>query len=652
VGVETYHIEDPSELEEKWFIGKKKVGMTTGTSTPDWMITKVREAIEHIPERNYIEVDKGEENEEDLQLLGGEREEADQEVIVLDEEVKFEQMVDKDDLSREENEQSETEEVKTEKDTEFELSISEAEEGEMETEEELQEEVIQTGEDVEQAESVESGFLASGMEEEVETQEEPQGEVIEEGEEGETPPIVDYERTFKVFKEGEIIRGSIVQIGLEEVLVDIGYKSEGIVSINEFKTKSGDLEDCEVGEELDVMIVRVEDEEGNIILSKRRAEYEKAWQMLTEADIEDKVIEGAVDRVVKGGLIVDLGGISGFIPASQVSQRRESDLDKYIGETLRLKVIELDRGRNRIILSRRVVLEEDETRRRNELFASLEEGQMRKGVVKNLAGFGAFVDLGGIDGLIHISELSWGRIRHPSEKVSVGDEIEVKVLSVDEENGRISLSLKQMEPDPWSTAAEKYPVGSIIIGKVKNIVDFGAFIELEEGLEGLLPISEMSWTRRLNNPSEMISNRDTIKVVVLDVNQDRKRMSLGLKQIEPDPWMTVDEEFPVGSIIKGRIVRLVSFGAFVELKQGVEGLIHISQLSQERVEKPEEVVSIGQEVKAEVVKVYPAERRIDLSIKRVEQDDLKQDMLQYLPNKGKGDMKLGDLIGDLKDIIG
>ncbi len=564
--------------------------------------------------------------------------------------MKFEQMVDKDDLSREENEQSETEEVKTEKDSEFEPST--AEEDEMETEEELQEEVIQTEEDVEQSESVESSFLASGVEEEAETQEEPQGEVIEEDEEEETPPIVDYERTFKVFKEGEIIRGSIVQIGLEEVLVDIGYKSEGIVSINEFKTKSGDLEDCEVGEELDVMIVRVEDEEGNMILSKQRAEYEKAWQMLTEADIEDKVIEGAVDRVVKGGLIADLGDISGFIPASQISQRRESNLDKYIGETLRLKVIELDRGRNRIILSRRVVLEEDETRRRNELFASLEEGQVRKGVVKNLAGFGAFVDLGGIDGLIHISELSWGRIRHPSEKVSVGDEIEVKVLSVDEENGRISLSLKQMEPDPWSTAAEKYPVGSIIIGKVKNIVDFGAFIELEEGLEGLLPISEMSWTQRLNHPSEMISNGDTIKVVVLDINQDRRRMSLGLKQIEPDPWMTVDEEFPVGSIIKGRIVRLVSFGAFVELKQGVEGLIHISQLSQERVEKPEDVVSVGQEVKAEVVKVYPAERRIDLSIKRVEQDDLKQDMLQYLPNKGKGDMKLGDLIGDLKDIIG
>jgi small subunit ribosomal protein S1 len=426
-----------------------------------------------------------------------------------------------------------------------------------------------------------------------------------------------YDESLKHIQEGEIVRGRIVYIGRDSVLVDVGYKSEGTIDLEEFPERGRDLR---VGEEIDVLLEQKEDSEGQVILSKEKANRIKIWDDISKKHDNNEVVEGVVVTRIKGGLTVDIG-LKAFLPGSQIDLRPVRNLDKLIGEKLQMRIIKLNKRRGNIVLSRRVLLEEERQHAKEKTLASLAEGQIVSGVVKNITEYGAFIDLGGIDGLLHITDMSWGRVNHPSQLFAIGDHVEVMVLKFDQEHERVSLGLKQLTPDPWANVAEKYPETSRVSGKVVSITDYGAFVELEEGIEGLVHVSQMSWARRTRHPSKIVNIGDTIEAVVLSVDKERKRISLGMKQIEPNPWSTVDERYPVGSEVEGKVRNLTDFGAFVALEEGIDGLIHISDLSwTQRIKHPSEVLKKGQTVHAVVLNVDKDNERLSLGLKQLEPD--------------------------------
>ena len=532
-------------------------------------------------------------------------------------------------------------------------------------------------------------------------------------------------------KAGEIVKGRVLSVSKDYVLVDIGYKSEGQIPIGEFKDDDGAVEIAE-GDEIEVYIDETETDEGLVELSKDKAEKLRIWDQISEACERDELVTGKIIARVKGGLSVDIG-VKAFLPGSQVDIRPIRNLEKFIGQDFEFKIIKFNKKRGNIVLSRRVLLETERAALKEKTLRHLQEGATLKGTVKNITEYGAFVDLGGIDGLLHITDMSWGRVNHPSEMVQVGDEIEVKVLKFNPETERVSLGLKQTTEDPWIHAEERYKVGDRVAGKVVSLTDYGAFVELEEGIEGLIHISEMSWTKRVKHPSKMVAIADIVEAIVLDIDSKNKRISLGMKQIEPNPWTLLHEKYPVGTrilgkirnitdfgifigieegidglvhisdlswthkvkhpselfkkgdeveavvlnidvenerfslgikqltpdaweeeipnkytigrAVRGRITKVHDFGAFMELEPGVEGLIHISELSMERVESPSDVVDEGQDVIAEIISVDREERKIGLSLKALAGEDAPE-MRSYLEKQGKSTTSLGDVFGD------
>lgn len=435
-----------------------------------------------------------------------------------------------------------------------------------------------------------------------------------------------YEESLRHIQEGEIVRGRVVHIGRDAVLVDVGYKSEGIIALDEFPDQGRHLQ---VGEEVDVLLEEKEDSEGQVILSKEKANRIKIWDDISKKHDNNDVVDGIVIARIKGGLTVDIG-LKAFLPGSQIDLRPVRNLDKLIGEKLQMRIIKLNKRRGNIVLSRRVLLEEERQRAKEHTLSSLAEGQIIEGVVKNITEYGAFIDLGGIDGLLHITDMSWGRVSHPSELFAIGDKVKVMVLKFDQEHERVSLGLKQMSPDPWMNVANKYPETSRVSGKVVSITDYGAFVELEEGIEGLVHVSQMSWARRTRHPSKIVNIGDVIEAVVLSVDRDKKRISLGMKQIEPNPWTTVDERYPVGSEVEGKVRNLTDFGAFIALEEGIDGLIHISDMSwTQRVKHPSEILKKGQKVRAVVLNVDKENERLSLGLKQMELDPWTQVHTKY-----------------------
>ena len=430
-----------------------------------------------------------------------------------------------------------------------------------------------------------------------------------------------YDNSIKAFTEGQIVKGAVVELSRDEVMIDIGFKSEGYIPSSEFELTEDGMPQVQAGEEIDVYIVRREDADGQLILSKKLADQTRIWDEVAEACEQGQTVEGKVVERIKGGLRVDVGSLRAFLPASQIELRPIPNLDKYVGTTLELKIVKLNKRRHNIVLSRRALLEEELVARKSEILGGLEVGQTRTGVVKNITSFGAFVDLGGIDGLLHKTDMSWKKVNQPSEIVSIGDEIEVLVIGVDHEKEKVSLGLKQKTPNPWDGIEEKYPIGSTVKGKVVNIVNYGAFLELEEGVEGLIHVSEMSWTRRNVAPSKFVTKDDEIEAIVLDITKSSRRVSLGLKQLEPNPWELLEERYPIGTKITGRVRNLTDFGAFVEIEEGIDGLIHVSDLSWvKRDVHPREILKESDEVEVVVLQIDPAEQRVSLGLKQVEPD--------------------------------
>lgn len=426
-----------------------------------------------------------------------------------------------------------------------------------------------------------------------------------------------YDETMKHIEEGEIVKGKVLAIEEGGVVVDVGFKSEGTIPIFEF----GDSPDIKVGDEVEVFLEDKENQDGQVVLSKEKADFMKVWEKIKAAHDQEQIVEGKLLRRIKGGIVVDLFGVDAFLPGSQIDIKRVTDFDQYVGQTLPFKIIKLNKSRRNIVVSRRVVLEEEKERQRQKILAELEKGEVREGVVKNITDFGAFIDLGGIDGLLHITDMSWGRISHPSELLAPRDKLKVKVLDFNENKERISLGLKQLTPCPWDDVEEKYPVGEKVQGKVVSMTDYGAFVELEEGVEGLIHISEMSWTQHIKHPSRVLAVGDVVEVVVLNVDKEGRKISLGLKQVEPDPWLTLDQRCPVGSKIVGKVRNLTNFGAFMEVEEGIDGLVHISDMSwTRRVSHPGEIVKKGDNVEVVVLKIDKQNRRISLGYKQAQED--------------------------------
>jgi len=531
-----------------------------------------------------------------------------------------------------------------------------------------------------------------------------------------------FEESLRTVKPGGVVKGRVVGVTATHVLIDVGYKSEGQIPIQEFTDRQGNVQ-VKVGDDVDVYFDSSESEGGGIVLSRQRAENLKIWEDLEKAFNEELGVEGHIIGKVKGGFKVDVMGVPAFLPGSHVDIRPSRNLDRFIGTTDRFAILKFNRARGNVVVSRRALLEKERETLKKDILKVLEEGVILEGTVKNITGYGAFVDLGGIDGILHISDMSWGRINHPSEIVEVGEKIKVVVLKFDTEKERISLGMKQLTPDPWHTVAEKYPVGSRVQGKVISLMDYGAFVELESGIEGLVHISEMSWTRKvthpskilqvgqpvevvvlnvdaghrrislglkqimanpweaakekypvgsivkgpvrnitdfgifvgidegidglvhisdlhwtkkLKHPSELYKKRDIVEAKVLGVNVENERFSLGIKQLAPDPWKVVADRHPVGSKIKGQVTSVPDFGVFVRIEEGVEGLIHVSQLSSERVEKPSNLFKPGDEVEAEVVSIDPADRKIGLSIRALRRTEERVEMESYLKREKEG----------------
>ena len=430
-----------------------------------------------------------------------------------------------------------------------------------------------------------------------------------------------YDNSIKAFTDGEIVKGTVVDVSRDEVMIDIGFKSEGYIPAAEFDTGQDGLPSVQVGDEIDVYIVRREDSEGQIVLSKKIADQTLVWDEIATAYESGSPVKGRITERIKGGLRVSVGSLRGFLPASQVELRPIQHLEQYVGQTFDMKVISLSKRRHNIVLSRRAWLEAELVQKRAEVLSTLKPKQRVTGVVKNITAFGAFVDLGGVDGLLHKTDMAWKRIHHPAEVVSVGEEIEVLVIGISQENEKISLGLKQKTPDPWANVEEKYPVDSTVRGTVVNIVNYGAFLQLEEGVEGLIHVSEMAWTRRNVAPSRIVNKGDEIEAVVLEISREDKRISLGIKQLQQNPWELLEERYPVGTKITGRIRNLTSFGAFVEIETGIDGLIHTSDLSwTKRGAASNDFLKEGSEIEVVVLQIDAAERRVSLGLKQTQPD--------------------------------
>src|SRR5687767_3898152 len=426
-----------------------------------------------------------------------------------------------------------------------------------------------------------------------------------------------YQGTMASIEEGEIVKATVMEIRENMVVLDIGFKSEGAIPLEEFK----DLPDLKPGDEVEVLLEHLEDQEGSVVLSKKKADFMRVWERIRVAYESDQPVEGTLVKKIKGGVVVDLMGVDAFLPGSQIALRRVPNIDELLGQKFEFKIIKLNKRRRNIVVSRRVILESERAGKREKLMKELEKDQVRKGIVKNITDFGAFIDLGGVDGLLHITDMSWGRIQHPTEMVQIGHEVEVKVLDIDWQRERISLGLKQLHQYPWKDVAEKYPVGTRVQGKVVSITNYGAFIELEPGIEGLVHISEMSWTRNVRHPSKLVSIGETIEAVVLKVDPNEEKISLGMKQTEQDPWVVLPLKYPVGTRINGKVRNLTSFGAFVEIEPGIDGLIHISDMSwTKRVQHPSEVVKKGDAVDVVILNIDAENKRISLGLKQAEED--------------------------------
>ncbi len=427
-----------------------------------------------------------------------------------------------------------------------------------------------------------------------------------------------YRSTQKDIQEDKIVKGKVVGLTDKEVLVDIGYKSEGIVPREEFAYP----DEIEIGQEIDVYLESIENEEGMVVLSKAKADKMLGWEKTISSYKEGDEVEGRVVRKVKGGLMVDIG-MEAFLPASQIDIKplKDLNLDDYYGKHIRIKILKINPERKNIVVSRRELLESSRKVDRDKLLGEIEEGQTRQGIVKNITDFGVFIDLNGLDGLLHITDMTWGRINHPSEMVELGDEIEVIILKFDREKERVSLGLKQKTQNPWQGIVERYPVGKRAEGKVVNIMPYGAFVEVEAGVEGLIHISEMSWTKKISHPSEMLSVGDKVQVVVLEIDPEHKKLSLGMKQIESNPWDTVNEKYSIGSKIKGKVRSITNYGVFVELEAGIDGLVHISDISwTKKFNHPSDLFKEGQEIDAVILDVDSDNKKMSLGMKQLEQD--------------------------------
>ncbi len=424
-----------------------------------------------------------------------------------------------------------------------------------------------------------------------------------------------YEGTMAQIVEGEIVKSKVLRITDNAVILDVGFKSEGSVPLDEFKERPQE------GEEVEVFLEHLEDQEGAVVLSKKKADFMRVWEKIRVAHENDEPVQGTLMKKIKGGVVVNVMGVDAFLPGSQIALRRVPNIDELLGQNFEFKIIKLNKRRRNIVVSRRVILENERASKREHLMKELQPQQVRKGVVKNITDFGAFIDLGGVDGLLHITDMSYGRVSHPTELVQIGSEVEVKILDIDWQRERISLGMKQLQPYPWKDIAEKYPVGTRVQGKVVSITNYGAFVELEAGIEGLVHISEMSWTRNVRHPSKIVSIGETIEAVVLKVDETEEKISLGMKQTEQDPWMILPQRYPVGTRIQGKVRNLTSFGAFVEIEPGIDGLIHISDMSwTKRVQHPSEVVKKGDGVDVVVLNIDAENKRISLGLKQAEED--------------------------------
>ncbi|MDR2592529.1 MAG: 30S ribosomal protein S1 [Chitinispirillales bacterium] len=429
--------------------------------------------------------------------------------------------------------------------------------------------------------------------------------------------LQDYQQTLAGLEEGQVVKGRILRITDKEVIIDVNFKSEGIVPLSEFKN----VQDFKPGDEIDVFLEQVEDSEGQIILSKSRADFLKVWDKIYDVFEKQETVDGRLVRRIKGGVVVDLFGVDAFLPGSQIDLRQIPDMDAIIGQSFSFRVIKVNKTRRNIVVSRRVILEEDRSAMREKILAELDKGQVREGTVKNITDFGAFIDLGGVDGLLHITDMSWGRVNHPSEIVALGDKLQVKVLDFNENKERISLGLKQLSEHPWKGIEDKFPEGSKVRGKIVSITDYGAFMELEKGIEGLIHISEMSWTQHIKHPSKIVGIGDIVEAVVLKIDKESQKISLGFKQLEPDPWENVPTEFPIGTVLKGKVRNIAAFGAFVELKEGVDGLIHVSDMSwTKKINHPGELLKKGDTVEVKVLDIDQEKRRISLGVKQLTDD--------------------------------
>ena len=436
------------------------------------------------------------------------------------------------------------------------------------------------------------------------------------------PSMMMYEDSFGQFKEGEVVTGVITSIDKDLVLVDIGYKSEGQIRINEFRAEDGSIT-AKIGDTIEVMVEWWDDEDERVILSKDKAANVKVWESIKKCHDDDGTITGTISSRVKGGFSVDIGVLA-FLPGSQADLRPIRNLDEMVGKTFDFKILKYNRKRSNIVLSRRVLLEKERESKRSATLSSIHEGKVLLGTVKNITEYGVFVDLGGVDGLLHITDISWGRVKHPSDMFRMGDQINVKVLNLDLEKERVSLGMKQLTPDPWSTAVQKYPVGSKVTGRVVSLTDYGAFVELQEGIEGLIHVSEMSWTRKVRHPSKVVSVGESVEAVVLDIKPDARRISLGMKQAAPNPWDVIAEKYPVGTTIEGKIKNITDFGIFIGIDEGIDGLVHISDISwTKRIKHPSELYKKGDTVQAIVLDIEKENERFSLGIKHLQEDPWK-----------------------------
>ena len=426
-----------------------------------------------------------------------------------------------------------------------------------------------------------------------------------------------FEKSVRQIKEGEVVRGRVLSVDEDNVQIDVGFKSEGLVPTWEFMDDDGTLL-VRAGDEVDVLVEEAEDAQGRIVLSKEKADRLLVWEEISRAYKADQPVEGTIVARVKGGLAVDIG-VKAFLPGSQVDLRPVRNLEQVVNQKFKFKIIKFNKRRGNIVLSRRALLETERKKLREATLGTLAPGQIVDGVVKNLTDYGAFVDLGGIDGLLHVTDMSWGRVNHPSELFQVGDEIKVKVLRFDPESERVSLGLKQIQPDPWRDAAMRHPIGRRIQGKVVSLTDYGAFIELEPGIEGLVHVSEMSWTKRVKHPSKLVSVGDNVEAVVLDVDEHNRKISLGMKQIEPNPWSVIEEKYPIGTRVRGTVRNITNFGVFVGLEEGIDGLVHVSDISwTEQIKHPSEKFNKGDRVEAVVLKIDKENEKFSLGIKQLQ----------------------------------